>query len=76
MYCTYLEELVVSVVLDILLEVHLRFVAAPAPAHTPLLPGHSLPPDREMGRGGEGGRGDGQPVTRAVNEPSRSYTVP
>ena len=62
-----------SIVLDILLEVHLRFVAAPA--QTPLLPGHSLPPDGEMGRGGEGGRGDGQPVTRAVNDPSRSYTM-
>ena len=75
MYSTYPEELVVSIVLDILLEVHLRFVTAPAPAQTPLLPGHSLPPDRELGRGGEGGGGDGQPVTRAVNDPSRSYTV-
>ena len=73
MYGTYLEELVVSVVLDILLEVHLRFVAPPAPAQTPLLPGHRLPPDGGLGRGGEGGGGDGQPVTRAANEPLQSF---
>ena len=75
MYRTYLEEPVVSVVLDILLELHTGFVAPPAPAQAPLLPGHRLPLDGELGRGGEGGGGDGQPGTRAVNDPSRSYSV-
>ena len=76
MYDTYLEEPVVSVVLDILLELHPGFEAPPAPAQAPLLPGHRLPLDggARYGRG-EGGGGDGQPGTRAVNDPSRSYIV-
>ena len=52
---TNIQEFVVSVVLDILLELDVGFQEAPVPVP------HVLPVDGEVWRGGEGG--DGQGVT-------------
>ena len=53
---TNIQEFVVSVVVDILLELDVGFQEAPVPFP------HVLPVDGEVWRGGEDGGGDGEPV--------------